>query len=117
MKFQFGKNIFEFLCGLLVIVGFVTQLNFFAGAITYPVYSKNVCYELDMCEEMYGDANPPNFDYYFSFAGSELLFGEYAIVEDLAGVMIFLGFFELIFLALGKKLIWDHHYKLVKIGN
>ena len=115
MKSEFVKNLFEFVCGLLVIVGFVTQLNFFAEVITYPVYSENACYELDLCEEMYGDSVPQDLDFYFSFAGSELLFGEYASVEDLGGVMIYLGFFELGFLVLGKKLIWNRHYKLLRI--
>jgi hypothetical protein len=117
VKSEFVKNLFLFVCGLLLVVGFITQLNFFAGAITYPVYSENSCHELDMCEELYGNEDSPNIDYYFSFAGSEMFFGEYASVEDLVGVMIYLGFFELGFLALGKKLIWDRHYKLVQIRN
>ena len=123
MKSEFAKNMFLFVsgllvvvvCGLVVIVGFITQLNFFAEAITYPVYSQNACYEFDDCEEMYGNAVPPNFDYYFSFAGSELLLGDSARVEGLGGVKVFLIFFELIFLTLGKKLIWDRHYKVIQI--
>lgn len=117
MKSEFIKNIFIAICGLIAVVGFVAQLDLFSEAITYRIYSQNACYELELCEELYGNSEPPNFDYYFSFAGSELLFGEFASVEDLVDVKLYLGFFEVVFFAVGKKFIWDRHYKIVQVSK